>query len=318
MGLDFLAAFQADRLLPLREIDEGFIRPSFPGQVVVSYQHAGLMVELIEQDHGVEGVRGLMEAYADRLSTPDAFRRALGVDPEEMDRRLAEHVRARYAAALDAVESLAEARRERGGDPAALEQAARSRPDDLAAQLAAGRALVAAGRTREAERFFDRARVLFPEMTGPGSPDAALARIRLERGDTAGAVTALRRLTTVDETALDANLVLAGLLAGSDPAEAAGALERAILIHPFDPEPHARLAELAVALGRPALEVRERRALVALRPVDRAGALYRLAVAQRRAGDATGARRSVLAALEIAPGYAEAQDLLLELAGGGR
>ena len=113
-------------------------------------------------------------------------------------------------------------------------------------------------------------------------------------------------------------IALAGLLAGSDPAEAAGALERAILIHPFDPEPHARLAELAAALGRPALEVRERRALVALRPVDRAGALYRLAVAQRRAGDATGARRSVLAALEIAPGYAEAQDLLLELAGGGR
>ncbi|MBW3554595.1 MAG: tetratricopeptide repeat protein [Gemmatimonadetes bacterium] len=317
VGLDLLAAFRADRLLPLRDIDEGFIRPSYPGQVQVSYAHAGLLVELIERDHGTPAVRKLLEAYADGLSTEAALRRALGTGPDAVDDLLADHLRSRYAAALDAVEELAaEAGRRDTRDPEALAASARARPDDLAAQLAAGQALVRAGRGARAEPFLERARALFPDMTGPGSPDALLAEIRLAGGDTAGAAEALQRLTTRDETALAANLQLAAVLERSDPASAAAALDRAIHIHPFDPETHRRLAELAVALDRPQLEVRERRALVALRPVDRAGALYRLALAQRRAGDSAGARRSVMAALEIAPAFAEAQDLLLDLSGG--
>jgi len=50
--------------------------------------------------------------------------------------------------------------------------------------------------------------------------------------------------------------------------------------------------------------------------VDMAEALYRLALAQQQAGDAAGAKRSVLGALEIAPGYPAAQRLLLDLVGG--
>jgi hypothetical protein len=51
-----------------------------------------------------------------------------------------------------------------------------------------------------------------------------------------------------------------------------------------------------------------------------ASAWYHLARAQHRAGQATEARSTVLRALEIAPGYDEALDLLLEIrgeAGGG-
>jgi Flp pilus assembly protein TadD len=146
-----------------------------------------------------------------------------------------------------------------------------------------------------------------------------LAEIRRERGDTAGAIAALRRLTSLNESALDPNVDLADLLeAGGDRAGAADALERAVYIYPYDPALHDRLAALAAALGRPGVEVRERRAIVALDPVDRAGALYGLAVAHRRAGDDAAARRAVMSALEVAPGYAEAQDLLLDLSGGGR
>ena len=53
-----------------------------------------------------------------------------------------------------------------------------------------------------------------------------------------------------------------------------------------------------------------------LDPTDLAQAHYRLALAQHRGGDANAARRSVLDALEIAPNYEEALDLLLEIRGG--
>lgn len=318
VGLDLLAAFRGEHLLPLARIDEGFIRPSYPGQVQVSYAHAGVVVELIERDFGSAGVRRLLDAYADRLDTPAAFRRALGISPEEMDERLATHLRTSYAPALAAAEALLEGPSAVAPDVAGLVRAARARPDDLAAQLFAGQALVATDRAAEAEPFLEAARRLFPEMTGPASPDAMLARARLARGDTAGAVEALQRLTTIDETALGANILLADLVERSDPEAALDALDRAVHIHPFDIDLHARLADVAAAVGRAGVEVRERRVVVALDPVDRAGALYRLARAQHRAGDAAAARRSVLAALELAPGFAEAQDLLLELSGGDR
>jgi Tfp pilus assembly protein PilF len=59
--------------------------------------------------------------------------------------------------------------------------------------------------------------------------------------------------------------------------------------------------------------VRARRALVALDPVDRPEALYQLALALAEAGDAAAARREVLHALEIAPRFQRAQELLLRL-----
>jgi uncharacterized membrane-anchored protein len=59
--------------------------------------------------------------------------------------------------------------------------------------------------------------------------------------------------------------------------------------------------------------VRERTAVLALDPVDRSEALYRLARAQFDARDFAAARKSVLAALEIAPGFERAQSLLLEI-----
>jgi hypothetical protein len=47
--------------------------------------------------------------------------------------------------------------------------------------------------------------------------------------------------------------------------------------------------------------------------VDKPEALYQLALALAEAGDAAGARREVLRALELAPRFQRAQELLLRL-----
>jgi cellulose synthase operon protein C len=57
--------------------------------------------------------------------------------------------------------------------------------------------------------------------------------------------------------------------------------------------------------------VRERRAIVALAPADKAEAQYQLALALHETGDDTNARKALLRSLEEAPNYAKAQDLLL-------
>ena len=76
------------------------------------------------------------------------------------------------------------------------------------------------------------------------------------------------------------------------------------------------MAELFKRAGDKTRVVRERRAIVGLNPVDRAGAYYRLAVAQDEAGNLKAARDAVLRALEDAPNFQLAQELLLKLHGG--
>jgi Tfp pilus assembly protein PilF len=54
---------------------------------------------------------------------------------------------------------------------------------------------------------------------------------------------------------------------------------------------------------------------VALKPVDQAAAFTDLAESYLKSGQRADARRQTLAALEVAPSYERAQNLLLEIAG---
>ncbi len=85
---------------------------------------------------------------------------------------------------------------------------------------------------------------------------------------------------------------------------------------PYDAALHGTLATYAARLGDRAAAVRERRAVLALAPVDVADARYQLAQALYDAGDRAQAKREVLRALERAPTYAPAQELLLRLVDG--
>ena len=51
------------------------------------------MCELIERDFGFPKLRELVRLYGEGLDTPDAVRRALGIEPEEFDRRFLQYAR---------------------------------------------------------------------------------------------------------------------------------------------------------------------------------------------------------------------------------
>ncbi len=124
----------------------------------------------------------------------------------------------------------------------------------------------------------------------------------------------MTKLTSLTEANFKALMRLSEVLEKlGDGKGAADALDRAMFINPFDPATHQRLAELARTAGDKQLAVRERAAIVALGPVDKAEAQYQLAQAQHDAGDDVHARTSVLRALEEAPNYEKAQTLLLTL-----
>jgi tetratricopeptide (TPR) repeat protein len=292
--------------------------------VMHSYYQASLICEMIEKEWGASAIPAMLREYKSGRSNEEVLRRVLKTDAEAFDKRFNAFVIQRFRERAAALRPGTMRRRgtvqppgmtgSRETSRAAVVARADADPGDFAAQLMAGVLLVREGRANDAVAYLERARTLFPEYGGPESPRWLLARIFRERGDLRRAADELSALTMNDETHYDANVALADLLEQlGDTAGAAAALERTMFIHPYDPATHVRLARTYAALRDHRKAVRERKAVVALNPVDRAEALYQLALAYRDAGDAGAARREVLRALEHAPGFEKAQDLLLAL-----
>jgi len=96
-----------------------------------------------------------------------------------------------------------------------------------------------------------------------------------------------------------------------DPA--AKALALSLYIYPYDQDVLRKLSEAAMEAGDWPEAVSACRVLTALNPVDAAGAYYDLARALLGAGDAKESKRAIMRALEIAPAFRKAQQLLLKI-----
>ena len=99
----------------------------------------------------------------------------------------------------------------------------------------------------------------------------------------------------------------------SDPTKLKPVYQRIAAIDPFDPEAHTMLGRFALAAGDADTASREFRAVLELGPVDKAAAFTDLGESYFKGGKRAEAKKQIVKALEIAPGYERAQDLLLKL-----
>ncbi len=313
----FLVAHLQNRLLTVGDLNNGFARPAYPEQLIHSYYQASLVVEYIDQEVGPGALVEMMAGYRAGLTTPAVFEKVLGTDVDAFSERFFQHLEERFAGPLAALRP----DRADSGHPSreGIERRAHGDPGDFLAQLGYGHALFEEGRLDEAVEYLERAKALFPEYAGAGSPYWYLALIHKRRGSLDEAASELAALTAINARDYEAHIELAGILESlGDAAGATSALERAIYINPFDMGLHMRLASYSAEMGDWSKAIRERKAVLSLDPVDRADALYQLALAYFESGDLASARRTVLRALEDAPGFERAQDLLLEIRATGR
>ncbi|MBI4499766.1 MAG: tetratricopeptide repeat protein [Gemmatimonadetes bacterium] len=312
--MEFLVAYQQSKLLPLERLNDGFVRPAFPEQIFFSYYQASLVCEMIERDAGMDGILDMLAAYREGFTTVEVFQRVLHTTVSGFDVRFDAFLRQRFARPLAAIRmrSIPRPGKEQGADD--LVRRARADTTDFVLQLAAGRALVEERKMDAAVPYLERAQALFPDYVAEDSPYWLLAQIKQQKGLIKDAADELARLTAINENDYRANLEEAKLREGlADLAGAAQALERAIYISPMEPSVHAKLAALYARTGEKRKAIRERKAVLALDPVDRAEALYQLAAAYFEAGDLPAARGQVLRSLEEAPSFEKAQELLLRI-----
>jgi tetratricopeptide (TPR) repeat protein len=292
------------------------MRPAYPEQIGYSYFQGSLVCDLLVKEWGEKSITALLAEYRAGRTTDEAFQKVTGMSMAAFDRRFDAYMKERFGAALAAL-ALPGPEYPAGMGPAELLARADSFPGSYRAQAMAAAPLLRARMNAEAIRVLERAHALFPAFGGDDSPAGNLAVLYRARGDTAKEVAMLKVVALSDESNYAANMHLASLLIlRGDTLGAVEATERALYINPFAPELHNALARLAQARGDHAMRVREREALLALDPVDKADALYELAVAYREAGDLTKAKRAVLRALEDAPNFERAQDLLLAIVDG--
>ncbi len=294
MTPEVLAAIHAKKLLPVADMDRGFIFPSYPEQVLVSYWQAGTILDYIHERWGEDAILGMVHSYAAVKTTPEAIQENLHLTPEQFD-----------------TEYMAWLMKKVG-----------TRAEDFDKWRQQLKAFVELSKAKDANgTALAKALVamiqMYPEYVGDANAYEFLAKAQLANKDDKGAAETLEGYVAEGGENPDALKQLASLQEeAGDKKAAAATLEKLNFIYPEDQALHSKLGDLLLAEHDNAGAVREYGAVVAMKPLDMASAEFDLAEAYYAAGDNARAEESVLAALEAAPGYKPAQKLLLEIEGG--
>jgi tetratricopeptide (TPR) repeat protein len=318
LNLEIVRAIKDKKLLPIAELNRGFLRPQSAGQLQVSYFQAGQACDFIEKEFGFKAILKMLELFKARANLTEALKQALNRTPDLFDQQFNAYIDSLYARSTAAVDFSILEKRELLQDPKKLESILAEQPDNFFANLKLASYHRKEGEHAKAVGYLNKAKSIFPGYVESDNPYKQLSEIYKEQGRLPEAAAELQALTAIHDSDFDSLKQLALWLKElNKPEEARQALERAMFVYPFDSESHQVLADLARAARDHRVALREYRALLALDPPDKAAAHLSVASILLELGRKPEAKKEALAALEIAPGFEPAQELLLKTLEGG-
>ena len=95
---EVLIAIREKKLLPVAELDRGFVYPEYPSQVIVSYFQAGSICDFMKAKWGEEKLLEMVHSYAQLKTTPQVVQQDLGLSPEEFDKQYLAWIDKKYGA----------------------------------------------------------------------------------------------------------------------------------------------------------------------------------------------------------------------------
>lgn len=317
-ALDFARALATKRTFGVKGLPNAFERPQ---DLSMAYFEASLLTEHLVSLNGDAGLRALLSAYAAGAKDAEAFAKAFGKTVDDVHASFAAFVEAQYGELARAMaDAPGAAGAGRGAQPRSIEDLtalAAKQPGSFLVQWSLGSALYERGDLDAAKAPLERAAALAPMAQGDTSPRALLAAIADKQGDGARARNELRQLLVWDHDNVEAarRLVASARAAGDKESENI-ALRVIADIDPFDASAHSLLGKAALERKEYAAALIELLAALALGPPNLAEAHADVAEAYLGLGRKDDARKAALRALEHAPTYPRAQDLLLAARGG--
>jgi tetratricopeptide (TPR) repeat protein len=286
---DVISAVKNKKLLPIAELDRGFVHPTAPGQVIVSYFQAGRICDYINEKWSWDTLLAMLHDFGAGEDTASVVRKELKIEPDEFDKRFLAYVEADTKNAVDHFDEWKKSLK------SIFEK---SKTKDWSAVIKEGTAI----------------RDMYPDYVEEHSVYEALAEAYLAKGDKKAAIEELLRYEKIGGRDPESLKLLSKTLEEAGrTAEAADALNRLNFIYPMDADAHASLGSLWLVQNNVKGAIREFAAVVAKNPQDPAQAHFDLARAYHANKQDEQAKEELLAALEAAPGFRPAQKLLLEL-----
>ena len=290
---EIISAIRDKKLLPVAQIDRGFVHPQFAAQVIVSYYEAGKMCDYIAEHWGESKLLDMAHDFARNVPTVTVIRDELKMEPEAFDKAFLAEIDKETGTTVQNFETWTKGL----GEINKLARQPDAKPDEI---IAKGRAL----------EFF------YPDYVELGNPYLLVAKACLTKEDKACAMDEYGKYTKNSGRDADAVKQYAKLLDEAGKTKVAEAeLDRLNFVNPLDADLHQKLGTLYLKTHDAPLAVREFESLVALHPIDAAGSHYNLAMAFNAEGQKDKAREEALNALEAAPNYKPAQKLLLQVSG---
>jgi len=282
-------AIKENKLLPIAELDKGFIRPVYENQVIVSYMQSGLICDFIDITFGFDRLVAMLAQFKNGADTPQAVEKVLQISTAEFDRRFNKFIQGRYGKLLV---NLDEWHR---------------------LQVAAIKSL----HDSNWEGAIDNAKkaiTLFPDYVEYDSPYLTLASAYASQEKPFKQAEILETYWQKGGYAPGPMRTLAKYMYDQDRVkDAVAILQAQNLVTPFDIELHDELGDWLLELQQAQDALNEFQVALAMSPHDLAAAHYRIARAYDAMDEFDNTRTHLMAALEIAPHYRPAQKLLLEI-----
>jgi tetratricopeptide (TPR) repeat protein len=309
----FVGSFTAGRWFKIADLDAAFQRPRNPQDIPIAYFEASQICEFIVERFGFDAILNMLALYRDRARTPDVLRQVLKMSEADFDREFNAYVDGKVKPLQQALSTETNLVASLSKEEVVKQLATR---DTFALRIRAAELFAADNDLATAATHYIRALELFPYVTGKGNPYESLAKLLEQNGDRAQAAVVLEKLVSKDENNLEALKTIARLRSGLDQKQQAlDALVASFYISPFDYNLHKQAGELSVDLKNYPQALTEFQAALALQPPNIAEANYNVATAYHALGRQPEAKRAVLRALEAAPRYEKAQELLLRIVG---
>jgi cellulose synthase operon protein C len=334
-GMDLVRAVQQNRLLPVENLNAGFTGANSNADLSFAYFQSYLVVEYIAEQHGFEQLLALIHEYAHIRPESEMFRNVFGIGMDEFDAGFREWIDQRVAEinlyvhtedSPDEGEGHGHGMRTNNSavlaelyNTASLIQHMRGRvqrePRDFQAHLQLGIVLFKEQQYEQAIVHLKAAQEILPDYAGYPSPPLVLSQIYEAMGERDLMLQNLAVMLENQQHDYASALLLANeALQSGDLEQADYYVARAIAVNPYRAEIHRAGAKLATERGDTALAVREYEVLLVLDQNDPVDARTNLAQAYLDNDQAEDARLSILRALETAPGYERAQEILLRAA----
>lgn len=332
-GLDLVRAVQQDRLLHVGELNSGFSGARSNADLGFAYFQSYLVVEYIAEHFGFEQLLELINEYAHIREEQEMFENVFAMDMDTFDAGFREWIHQRmddmdlYVHVEDSPDDSSghgHGIRENNSavlaelyNNASLIRHMRSRvednPRDFQAHLQLGIVLFKEERYTEALHSLRIAHDILPDYAGYPSPPLVKSQIYEALGDRDSQLAQLEVLLENQQHDYSSAMILASdALERGDLERADYYVSRALGVNPYRLDVHQVAAEVAQRRNDSQQAVEEYEIIAALDQNDPVEARTNLARAYLDNAQTGEARMTILRALETAPTYERAQDILLQ------